>query len=381
MTPTTPIGGAPQRLMRQVNDRVFCELLAQHGPMSRPQLAKLAGLSSPATLKVIERLEAQGLVVSDGFDESSRPGPKAVVFALAPKLGLATAVELRGNSLRIAHSPLGSTAAERHDVPVETDDRLAELVVESVKATIPTDAYRHHTVAIALPGAIDPGTGDVLFSTELPRWAAGTAQRIRDELGPRSGVLFDNEVNFRAIAERLHGVAGQWEDYALLSLGSGVGAAVVLGGRVHRGRHGAAGEVGFMRTGGDSAAPFQDRAGAWTLANVVGRAHDREFAWLHEVVATEPLGSPVWDALAERIIPGLVNLSTILDPGLVILGGETARIAGEPLRAALDTSLRASLHWQPPTLLRSHLGDEAVLLGALDEARRALAETGFGSTS
>lgn len=379
---TSPIsaGGAPQRLMRQVNDRVFCELLAQHGPLSRPQLAKLAGLSSPATLKVIERLEAEGFVVSDGFDERSRPGPKAAVFALAPSLGLATAVELRGNVLRIAHSPLGSTAAERHDVQVESDNHLAEVIVESVRATIPTDAYRHHTVAIALPGAIDPTTGDVLFSTELPRWVAGTSQQIRSHLG-RAQVLFDNEVNYRAIAERVHGVAGPWEDYVLLSLGGGVGAAVVLGGRVHKGAHGAAGEVGFMRIGSDADVPFQDEASAWMLAPSLDRRHTRDFALLQSLADTEPLGSPVWDAIAERIVPGVVNLATTIDPGLVILGGETARIAGEPLRAALEASLRASLHWHPPTLLSSQLGDEAVLLGALDEARIALAESCFGSAA
>ncbi|CAI9399349.1 N-acetylglucosamine repressor [Aestuariimicrobium sp. T2.26MG-19.2B] len=376
MTHPSSIGGAPQRLMRQVNDRVFCELLAQHGPSTRPQLARLAGLSSPAALNVIERLQAEGLVVADGFDEASRPGPKAAKFTLAADLGLATAVEVHGDVLLVSHSPLGSTQALGHDVELDRDRRLDDAIVEAVNATIPPESYRHHAVSIALPGAVDPLTGDVLFSTEQPRWVAGTAHRIAQRL-EGAHVAFDNEVNFRAIAEKLHGVAADAEDYVLVSLGSGVGAAVVLSGRVHRGAHGAAGEIGFMHTGEAGQTPYQDRAGAWNLAHTVGREHSPGHAWLDEITGSEPLGSPVWDALAERIAPGIVNIATTLDPELVILAGETSRVAGESLRAALEAILRTTLHWPPPMVRSSDLGDEAVRLGALDEARSALARAAF----
>lgn len=365
---------------RATNDRYFCELLATHGPLTRAELADGTGLSKPSTLEIIDRLIDDGLVIPAGTDERVRRGPKAAVFALPDHLGVAIGVEVTGKTIRVQRRTLTGTDLGATSARLKPRGALATQIAAAIQLSPADLRYRHRSVVVGLPGAVDPTSGDVLFATDLPRWRAGIARDLRAVMD--ADVTYENEVNLRAVAERETGAARGLDDFLLLALGHGVGAALILDGRLHRGIHGAAGEIGYLPVpgaepaAGQATGTYQSVAGAWDLPHAIGREHTTDFAWAY-AMAEEPPGAPSWGALAENIGLGLISMITVVDPATIILGGRVSHITGPPLGAAVASYLSDALPWPAPSVLMSALDDDAVLEGALVHGRRRLRNLAF----
>src|SRR5690606_25451483 len=97
---------------------------------------------------------------------------------------------------------------------------------------------------IGTPGVVDPRSGDVRFSFDLPGWHEGVHDALAREL--RTHVIIENDVNLAAITEREEGAARGLDDFVLVWVARGIGMAVLLGGRLHRGHSGSAGEIGYL---------------------------------------------------------------------------------------------------------------------------------------
>src|SRR5438309_2156581 len=159
---------------------------------------------------------------------------------------------------------------------------------------------------------------------DLPRWQRGLLAALRDDL--KRAVVFENDVNLAAVAEAYTGAAKGVDDFVLLWLGRGVGMAVVLGGRLHRGVSGAAGEIGYLPVagapvprGGRAKGGFKELAVADAI-RAVAREHGFRAATAQDAVraavnAGTP-GAPVLDELARRLALGLAAACGVLDPAL-----------------------------------------------------------------
>ncbi len=97
---------------------------------------------------------------------------------------------------------------------------------------------------IGTPGVLDPRTGDLRLAVNLPAWHEGVHDALRADLG--RPVTIENDVNLAAMAERAAGAAQGTDDFVLVWIGVGLGLATMLGGRLHRGVGGAAGEIGYL---------------------------------------------------------------------------------------------------------------------------------------
>lgn len=365
---------------RATNDRYFCELLATHGLLTRTELAEGTGLSKPSTLEIIDRLIDDGLVVPAGTDERVRRGPKAAVFALPAHLGLAIGVEVTGKTIRVRRRTLTGGDLGSTDVRLKARGALATQIAAAIKLSPDDLRFRHRSVVLGLPGAVDPTTGDILFATDLPQWRAGIARDLRTKVD--ADVTYENEVNLRAVAERVGGAARGLDDFLLLALGHGVGAALILDGRLRRGIHGAAGEIGYLPVPGAGPADgktigtYQSVAGAWDLPHAIGREHSSDFAWAYALAEKSP-EAPDWSAVAANIGLGLISMISVIDPATIILGGRIAHIAGPTLGTAVADYLSEALPWPAPSVLMSALDDDAVLEGALVHGRRRLRDLAF----
>lgn len=358
----------PHSVLRTWNDRRVFDLLSARGTITRRELCDTLGVSKPAATALVERLVEGEIVAPAGQTDAVRPGPRAERYRIAPSLGLTVGVEATHDRLGLRARRLDGTEVMVGREHYDEADLIAEQVTGAIRAVVP-DGFRHVSVSIALPGAVDPATGDILHSTELPHWRPGTAAAIRASLGAYE-VDIDNEVNLRAEAEHHIGVAQEMDDFLLVALGSGIGAALVLDGRMRRGRHGAAGELGRLPLGqGDS---FQDLASGWNLAHVVDREHDPDFGWARNLARAEDADG--WRAVAAAIVPGLRSAAVVVDPAVIVLAGELARVGGEQLRAPVGELLQDQLHWPAPTVLISALGDDAVLEGCLWRARERMVD-------
>jgi glucokinase len=242
-------------------------------------------------------------------------------------------------------------------------------------------------------GLVDPGRGVIHASPNLPAWHDVQLARMLEGALDLS-VVVENDANAAAYGEFAVGAARGAANAVLLTLGTGVGGGIVLGGRLYRGSHGGAGEVGHMAVTLDGPpCPCGSTGCIERLVNaeaIVARAVS-----LLESGRTSSLGgtssftakdvgdaaqagdSVAAEAVAEtgRILGiGLANLVQLLDPDVIVLGGGVAEI-GEPLlgpaRAELERRI-ASYHASTVRVVPAALGETAGVVGAALLARDAL---------
>ncbi|MFG2144984.1 ROK family transcriptional regulator [Streptomyces sp. NPDC048696] len=388
MAGTTP--GTP-RVLRAMNDRAALDLLLEHGPLSRTRIGKLTGLSKPTASQLLARLEAAGLVVATGTTEG-RPGPNAQLYTVNARAAHVAGLDVTPQRIRAAVADV--TGKVVGECEVRTPGRRgAESVVRqvtdaldgAVKAAALVRADLHRVV-IGTPGAFDPGTGRLRYASHLPGWHSPA---LLDELAAAlpMPVEYENDVNLAAVAEQRLGAARGHDDFVLLWNEGGLGAALVMGGRLHRGFTGGAGEVGFLPVPGAplvrhvtkaNSGGFQELAGGQVVPRLA-----REFA-----VPDIPGGTPIevavalvaraaeaddgpyrqlLETFATGLATGLASLVAVLDPELVVLSGALIAAGGEPLRELVQTEL-GELAASRPRLVIGEVTRHPVLRGALESA-------------
>jgi len=401
------MAGGPGTL-RAMNDRAALELLLDHGTLSRTRLGKLTGLSKPTASQLLARLEAAGLVIATGTSEGS-PGPNAQLYALNPAVAHVVGLDVTAARIRAAVADVTGRTVGSYELATAkrtgggaaaegTVRRVVRAVDGAAKDAGLTRAELHRAV-IGTPGAFDPGTGRLRYASHLPGWHSPT---LLEELAAAlpMPLAYDNDVNLAAVAEQRRGAARGHDDFVLLWNEEGLGAAVVIGGRLHRGSTGGAGEVGFLPVPGATlvrqvtranSGGFQELAGAQALAPLArelgltpGRGHYAEVA--AELVAgaaaepEEPRHAELLDRFAQRLAVGLASVVAVLDPQLIVLSGAVLAAGGDRLRALVQSEL-AELAAPRPRLVTGEVERHPVLTGALETALAATRDEVFDTTA
>ncbi|MFF4017003.1 ROK family transcriptional regulator [Streptomyces sp. NPDC001843] len=385
---------------RAINDRLALRLLQQEGPLTAGQLKQRTGLSRPTVADLVERLTASGLITVVGESGEQRRGPNARLYGIVADRAHLAALDVRTESVSVLVSDLLGRVLAEASVPIGGDggtgpaeEQAVELVERAVKEA---GADRLHTVGIGAPGLIHPGTGELRDSAGLPGWHRGLVAALQERF-LQARVSVENETNLAALAEQREGAAHDRDTFVLLWLGHSPGAAVVLDGTLRRGASGGTGEIGFLPVPGAAALPSAtDCSGGFH--SLVGAAAIAELAAAHGLLGPyrEEPGAAVavreaiaavreaaaaagrdgagdaparfLDALADRIAIGVASVVAVLDPGCVVLGGETGQAGGEALAARVAGRI-GRMSPMPTEVRASELGGTAVLRGALLTAR------------
>ncbi|MFF9473799.1 ROK family transcriptional regulator [Streptomyces roseolus] len=409
---TELVRGTPG-LVRAVNDRATLHLLLRQGPLTRPEVSRLTGLSKPTASQVLARLLDAGLVVGNGL-RPGLPGRVPETYRVNPAAAYATAVDVTPEHIAvrtadITGAVLGETVAP---VPARPDREALVEALRTALGRVPTP-QPPRSVVVGVQGAVDPTTGRLAYASEedMAAWLFPDVERT---LGEALGlpVRIENDVNLAAVAERDH-VAADCPDFVLLWADEGLGAALMIGGRLHRGHFGGAGEVGYLplpgaptaREAGDHYGRhgYQELAGgnairdllhshgipgadfAETVAEAVRRAGTVE----QPAEAVRPADTAEEDAtaaraglvaVAARLAAGLASIVTVVDPGLVVLAGRLCAAGGEPLRALVERELRVLAHSRARVRLSAVTGNP-VLAGALALALAEARDQTFGGPS
>ncbi|MFB7276883.1 ROK family transcriptional regulator [Streptomyces hydrogenans] len=242
---TELVRGTPG-LVRAVNDRAALHLLLRQGPLTRPEISRLTGLSKPTASQVLARLEGAGLVVGNGL-RTGLPGRVPETYRVNAAAAYATAVDVTPDRIAVRTADITGAVLGEAEAPVPAGPGR-EALVEALRAALAlAPAPRpQRRVVVGVQGAVDPTTGRLAYASEedMAAWLFPDVERC---LGEALGlpVRIENDVNLAAVAERAH-AAADCPDFVLLWADEGLGAALVIGGRLHRGHFGGAGEVGYL---------------------------------------------------------------------------------------------------------------------------------------
>ncbi|GAA0964469.1 ROK family transcriptional regulator [Acrocarpospora macrocephala] len=387
--------GVP-RLLREINDRAALELLLASGPLTRGQIGDLTGLSKVTASQTLSRLEERGLVEVVGEQAGNR-GPNAALYGVIASCAYVAGLDVGPEFVTAAIADInGDVVAEVTAAPNGHDDPVSVVHNAVVKAcrSAKVALSRLRGVVIGTPGVVDPRTGDVRFSFDLPDWHEGIHEALARDL--RRDVTIENDVNLVAIAERAKGAAQRADDFVLLWVGRGIGLAVVLGGRLHRGRSGSAGEIGYLPVPGVPlaedirATPGRLPSLAGGLQSLVsseavielaaeyGFAADTAAEAVTAAVAADEGGDRLLDEIASRLALGVASVCVVLDPGLVVLAGEVGQAGGVSLTGRVEQAV-ARICPIRPQVVTSEVTGSPVLRGAVIAALEQAREEIFAS--
>ena len=387
MPESRPAPAAPP-LLKRLNEQTVLELVRELAPVSRAEISRRAGISKPTVSLALRSLVEAGLV-RESAEAPSGPRYGAVYFEPVPEAALVLGLDLGARFLRGAISDLSGAIRARQDVELQGADAeralaaVAELRDALVAATdLPGDLI--DGVVVGVPGVTGAADGTLQLAANVP----GLEGRLFEaELEERLGlpITLENDINLAALGERELGVARGVDDFVFLSVGTGMGAGIVLRGELHTGRHGFAGEIDFALDPIDEdvdpsapqvaelAAGIAERHGGTSLrapfdARSVFNAARQGDAAAQLVVAE----------VGRRIALHLAPVAAVVDVELVVLGGgigSNGDLLLDPVRQLLASWLPF-----PPQVEVSTIGEAAVLTGALAvglrAARENLARTG-----
>lgn len=368
--------------VRQHNLELLLDLIESAGPISRAELSRVSGLSQPTVSAAVEGLIRVGLVQVQGEGDSTG-GRRPTLLKFRARAGYGVGVDLGGTSLKLGLTDLRGKVIHRLDEPTPSPSTGSDSVIQSIIATVER-LVREAGVAwadvlglgVGAPGATDPETGLVNLAPAVGWDRTPVKQLLEDHFHLPCKV--DNDVNAAALAEIIFGRGRELRDFVFVAIGTGIGAGIIIDGKLHRGRHFAAGEVGYLvidhtwqPSSVESFGCFESLAAAPAIARralaAVPELADggaaKEVESLFEL-ARQGHGAAlqVVDELASYMGAAFTNLAVTLDPNAIVLGGGVSR-AGDVLVEPIKRKLK-ELSPIVPEVCVSSLGADAGMLGA-----------------
>ena len=370
-------------LLKRLNEETVLDTIRNGAPISRAEIARRAGISKPTVSLALQTLLGAGLV-REAAAGPVGPSYGALYFEPVAEAALVLGIDLGARFLRGALCDLSGTIRARQDIEHGGVDaeRALEAIVELRDALVRSAGLSHELIdetVVGIPGVVEQETGAVGLATNVPgldgrRYAA----ELEARLGER--ITLENDVNLAALGERRLGIAQGVDDFMFLSVGTGLGAGLVLRGELQRGHHGAAGELDYVAVGLDH--EIDPCAAALSLfAQRIAEGESTQLSSPYDARsvfaaarAGDRLARDVVKEEARRIALHIAPISAVTDVGLVVLGG------GIGANAELLADVRPLLaRWlpYPPRVEISSLGDGAVLMGAVAVGLRAALEAVF----
>jgi predicted NBD/HSP70 family sugar kinase len=373
---------------RPLADAVL-RLIWQERRISRAEIARQAGLSRSTASEIVGEILPMGLVAEVG-EGPSRGGRRPIVLEFRDDACIVLGVEMGAAHIVVVATDLRGRvlATVERDHPVRTDPAgtrvlIAELCAHCMNA--PTVAGRPLVgVGVAVPSPVDPSHPDRLSPVVLPAWQGKLGL---DELSDSLGVplMIDNDANLGALAEQWWGVGCGTGDLAYIKVATGIGSGHVIGGEIYRGATGVAGEIGHLAIDPHGKPCICGLRGC--LVTMVGGPalveRTAELATMYPdsplsgprhtideiedaALAGDPLAQTVVREAAENLGIAVAGLLNVMNPAMVILGGDLARLGDLLLEPLRDTVRKRTLisSVAAAEILASELGPQAVAMGA-----------------
>ncbi len=374
--------------LRRLNrERILAMAMDRSEPFARSEVIAVTGLSAPTVGELTKELIASG-VLRDLGAGPSRGGRRPSFMEFDARSGFALGIAMGSTVTHLALADLRGTQVEHRELPTAAGAGPARVIRRLAKWSqqllkdVGVPREKLLAAAVGVPGVVDPSAGRVVaLAPNLKGWnSVPVAQWLGDGLGVP--VTVDNDVNLAVLGEHWKGAAQGHETCAFVHVGTGIGAGIMVDGRLHRGHHFLAGEIGLFCLGPEhvdrdfgSRGCLESLAGLRSVLERWGGARGRDGA-ARLLEAANAGDRPAQRAITEAgtlIGVATANLSLALDPSLVAFGGA---LAGQDALLSEVRRVVGRVLPHPPRIVVSSLGREATVWGsvlvAATEARAVL---------
>lgn len=383
-------------LIREINERRALEVLRTHGALHAAEIARHVGLSRTTTSEILRDLVEMKLVqeFTPGEDDSKRA---KLVYEAITDVNISLAIDIGARFIRAAIGDLNSRIRAEEFVAMKNHSlsEIFENIELAASKALKDSGFKRRdiiSICVAAPGIIQRN-GIISIAGAIPSLdGVDLASFFREEFGIEPQI--ENDVNMLTVAEQINGHGKGVMNFAVLSIGSGLGAGLVLNGELHRGHSGAAGEVFWVPFGNPSdnsrgdANPSGDSIAdlARTLRNKFRKKFEKSILsepfTMIEIVsaakANDLLGKAIIEEEAKRISLYIGAIAAVTDVEIVVLSGGIGRQAGfflEPIINFVNNYVPI-----PPKIVVSDLGADAILVGALQIATYEACEKSYSAT-
>ena len=378
--------------MLEVNEFLVLDFIRGRERTTRPEIAQALGLSASSVSRMVARLETGGLVV-ESPGTSPTAGRPAGVIAFNHSAGAVVAVDLGGTRCHGALADLsGTILVEDVRATQGPGGAYAALAgtIEKLREAARQRELPVTALTVGIPAILDPETGTAVGGPHVDWHGFEVVRRLREFVDVP--FLVENDANLAALAHAWRGDGQGLDNFVAVSIGTGIGAAVVTNGQLVKGHHNAAGEIGYLVMGLEqlrhrldggiggfeavaSGPAIAQRAAellAAARAAADGPGQGTGALWGQEITAElvfvaaeagDPLGRQVIDEVVDWVALALIAVVGTLDPELIILEGRV----GRSLEPYLGEIVRRMADRLPvmPRLAVSRLGPTATMIGAI----------------
>jgi glucokinase len=379
--------GRPSHL-RHTNALTILKLLREAGSCSRADLVRASGLSAPTVTNVVGDLLAANLIKPLGEGESSGGRPPDMISFKAER-GCLLAAEITAGFLSFLLTDLSGAELDRAQLSLANQTTTPDAICRLIGAEARRLLRNHRktgdkllALVVGVPAITNVEDGIVLSISTLENWRSVPLRTLLSKVVD-CRIIIENDTNLAALGERYRGAAQTEETFICISIGNNVSAGIVLGGQIHHGAQWSAGEIAYLRLPHVSRRyPTLHEFGelemvltssgilkSWREATIRTRGHanpaSRQMGVsgvLNLAQAGDPRAKKIIQHRAAIVSDIIVNLSLILNPGLILLGGE---VGSHPVLLSSVQKQLERCEFAVTKIAVATLGDTAVLWGAI----------------
>ena len=360
-----------QSSIKEQNKKKIIQALWEHSPISRTGLADLTGLNKATVTNLINEIKDKNMITNVG-QQKSKIGRSRNLIMFNEKYGLYAGIVIRPRVIHLALSDVFTKILWQDEYKYKPEDKPL-FVLENISEMLSEQLSKYKDEFTNFLG-IGIGTGSLLRQNDDMMYAVHSINWFNVPLGEyfrqqfKVPILVDTVSNNAMIGEKYFGVAKEVSNAVLINIGNGIGGGLLLDNKIYRGSDGFAGDIGhFMIDPNGPSCPCGNR-GCW---EIMGSSLAIENGSLKKLIQRAENGEAsaitLLDSIGHAIGIGVSNLIRVLNPELVILGGDIV-IAGKWVMNPCKTETKTRLWpfvWKRTNIRFAGLGSHSAIIGSL----------------
>lgn len=361
-------------VIRESNERIVLNTIAQKGPHSRALLSDTIGLNKATISDIVKKLIAQKLINEVGIGESTNlGGRKPIMLELNAKAGFSVSVDIGYNYIDVMAQRLDGTAYKRELFPfivIKRETIIQEIsdILDAFLSSLPKSPFGIVGILIAIHGVVLDN--QIQFTPAYDLAGLDFSSALHEQFA--CPIYLENEANLLAVSD--HTKEESYANLVSISNHSGIGSGVILNNELYTGINGYAGEIGHMQIVTENGRPCPCGASGClecyaseknildTYQTRTGNKNALVTDLCRAFTEKEEEAIAVINDMVRYLATGIQNLTALYNPEIIFINSEISRLIPD-FTKQIESRL-TSFTSKNIAIKESHLGEEAILYGA-----------------